>query len=207
MLALGDGSHCHAKVLDWQTKLDMPRHTFFSEWHQDYAVTGVLQTAGVLQGGSGPHNTTKQGKPLVYLDLAANDAIQGSNTFWFDRCLGWQGVCVEPNPGYHPGITKQRTCSLDKSCVSDTDEEIDFVLQGPVGHISHPGRRLMRLRCTQLNKLLPKHSLKHIHYLSLECVSCGPRCRDAHPHDMTLACAALTFARCIAASKAQSSAR
>lgn len=35
--------------------------------------------------------------------LGSNDAVEWSNSLFFDKCLGWQGVCVEPNPAYHQG--------------------------------------------------------------------------------------------------------
>ena len=34
----------------------------------------------------------------TYVDLAANDAIFRSSTYFLDACLGWKGVCVEANP-------------------------------------------------------------------------------------------------------------
>lgn len=33
----------------------------------------------------------------------ANNAYDMSNTFFFDRCLGWRGICVEPNPIFWSG--------------------------------------------------------------------------------------------------------
>lgn len=35
--------------------------------------------------------------------IGSNDAAELSNSLFFDKCLGWQGVCVEPNPAYHQG--------------------------------------------------------------------------------------------------------
>jgi FkbM family methyltransferase len=32
-----------------------------------------------------------------YLDIGAHDGVACSNTFFFE-CLGWTGICVEPNP-------------------------------------------------------------------------------------------------------------
>ena len=31
----------------------------------------------------------------IYVDLAANDPIWRSNTFFFDVCMGWSGLCIQ----------------------------------------------------------------------------------------------------------------
>jgi len=46
-----------------------------------------------------PHIPYSQG---TYLDIGSNHPLQRSNTYFFDKCLGWRGVCVEPNTKYHP---------------------------------------------------------------------------------------------------------
>ena len=47
-----------------------------------------------------------------YVDLATNDAIARSNTYFLDRCLGWSGLCIEPNPLHHARIRRERSCEL-----------------------------------------------------------------------------------------------
>lgn len=59
------------------------------------------------------------GRPGVYVDVGANHGRVLSNTAFFDGCMGWQGVCVEPNPVYvgtYGGKTG-RTCKLLRNCV------------------------------------------------------------------------------------------
>ena len=46
-----------------------------------------------------------------FLDVAANDALHLSNTRMLERDLGWDGVCIEPNPQYWPGLALRR-CSV-----------------------------------------------------------------------------------------------
>ena len=55
----------------------------------------------------------------VYLDVAANHYKRISNTYFFDRCLGWRGLCVEPNPIYHDGLRAHRSCALLPTCASE----------------------------------------------------------------------------------------
>ena len=44
---------------------------------------------------SPPKKFNKVVVPPHYIDLAANLPVGDSNTAFFDRCLGWRGVCVE----------------------------------------------------------------------------------------------------------------
>jgi hypothetical protein len=160
---------------------------FHSSAHQDWAVANVLRAAGVLQPAG--HSRASEGapSPLVYVDLATNHALHGSNTAFFDRCLGWEGLCVEPNPMYHGKIREVRTCALEPTCVNEDGSEITFKMAGPLGHIAlppspqnatpaqrvptkldsvpHPAKRM---RCSRLSTLLQKHRWSHINYLSLD---------------------------------------
>lgn len=42
-----------------------------------------------------------QGKQGFYVESGANDPLKLSNTLFFDKCLGWSGLCIEPQPEYH----------------------------------------------------------------------------------------------------------
>ena len=53
----------------------------------------------------------------VYLDIGTNRAITISNTAFFDVCLGWTGVCFEPQQQYHDEIRARRNCTLVPHCV------------------------------------------------------------------------------------------
>jgi hypothetical protein len=52
-----------------------------------------------------------------YLDLAANDAIEASNTYALDRLYNWSGLCIEPLERHHAGLLRHRTCSLAQAVV------------------------------------------------------------------------------------------
>ena len=43
----------------------------------------------------------------VFVDLGCYDGITYSNSWYFERVLGWQGVCAEPNPDVFPRIASQ----------------------------------------------------------------------------------------------------
>lgn len=52
------------------------------------------------------------GPEFYYADVAANHYKHLSNTYFFDRCLGWSGVCVEPNPVYWAELRSKRSCHV-----------------------------------------------------------------------------------------------
>ena len=57
-----------------------------------------------------------------YVDLAANDAIMLSNTYYLDRNLTWRGLCIEPNPAYLANHLSQRTCDVAQLVVSSSEK-------------------------------------------------------------------------------------
>lgn len=58
----------------------------------------------------------------TYVDIGTNEALSISNTLFFDKCLGWRGVCFEPQSTYHGGIRRNRGCTLIDRCVGGTGE-------------------------------------------------------------------------------------
>ena len=61
-----------------------------------------------------------------FIDLAANDAISMSNTKSLERDYSWRGLCVEPNPKYHPGLLQYRDCAVSAAAVSNEYGEANF---------------------------------------------------------------------------------
>ena len=64
----------------------------------------------------------------VFVDLGCYDGVTYSNTWYFEKQLGWSGVCVEPNPGVFPRIAEQagRTSGVQVA-VSDHEGSAMFV--------------------------------------------------------------------------------
>jgi len=71
-----------------------------------------------------------------YVDSGANEPMVGSNTWIFDRCLGWRGLCVEPNPKYHARLAAQRSCTVVPSCLGDRDGQHALMSRrGPMSQV------------------------------------------------------------------------
>lgn len=51
------------------------------------------------------------GRKGFYVEAGANDPLYLSTSLFFDKCLGWDGLCVEPNEKFHKvmlwGLSRQ----------------------------------------------------------------------------------------------------
>ena len=99
--------------------------------------------------------------PGVFLDIGANHAEAYSNTFMFDKCLGWKGVSLEPNPFYNQSYvdTGRRTRVVNR-CVSTRDGEVlrmDFA-QTMWASLSRNDSVGTAVECISLSALLERHA-------------------------------------------------
>jgi len=119
------------------------------------------------------------GRKGFYVDSGSNHATQMSNSLFFDWCLGWNGLCVEPDPEYHEGIRKYRTCTLVPECISDRDQELKFTFAGAGGHVSsNDSSTNTTVHCSSLESILQRENRKDmiIDFWSL----------DVEGHEMTV---------------------
>jgi hypothetical protein len=159
----------------------------------------------------------KLGRRGTYVDVAANHFKRISNTFFFDRCLGWKGLCVEPNPIYHDGLRRHRTCALVDTCASNTTsaETRELVMpreqwlggMGGVagGTLDHWARRAFpqsqwaaatsRMRCVRLGDELERRGLTRVDLLSLD-VEGHVRSEPSKPRAWCVLCVCVTLAKC-----------
>ena len=152
--------------------------TFNAQYGQDWWIFSNLIANGLLPWHGG-----------TYVDLAANDAIFRSSTYFLDACLGWKGACVEANPAHYYGIFQQRTCQLVPACASDGQRHVSLALdkRDPTGgsstlerasHHQHPQRRRggeqdatwqeVTVACDTLTSMLERLGHRHIDVLSLD---------------------------------------
>ena len=95
------------------------RPATWSQFSQDFVVAALFAT--VIQPAS-----------RVYVDLAANNAIYDSNTYFLDKCLGWRGLCIEANAFYATKHHTDRTSILHQGCVSDIQQTQSCSIGAPV---------------------------------------------------------------------------
>jgi hypothetical protein len=129
--------------------------------HQDFCVKTLMQqgdgASQFVQVIFVFHNVFKywpmQGRKGFYVDSGTNDAVEFSNTYFFDVCLGWSGLCVEPNEAYHSGIISHRSCTLIPECISDRETTVSFQKTGGHGKVLDG---FGSTKCTTLDKMLKR---------------------------------------------------
>jgi hypothetical protein len=59
-------------------------------------------------------------KDFTLKRVGANEYKFLSTTYFFDKCLGWDGLCsIEPQEQYHKDLKEQRSCTLVPKCLTD----------------------------------------------------------------------------------------
>lgn len=122
-------------------------------------------------------------RPGVFVDLATNDPIGISNTYFLEHCLGWSGLCIEPNGNYHSRIIEHRSCELIPLCVANHSMTVSFIEAGGLSGIADTNKNVdgnytwqkgvntaprRRITCTRLAQLLHRRGVTRVDYLSLD---------------------------------------
>lgn len=127
----------------------------------------------------------------VFIDIGAHDGISLSNTYFFEKNLGWKGICIEPIPEVFAALQGNRTCSCLQGCIGAKNERgAPFLrISGPLEmfsglinkydpqHLSRIERelkeyggtcKLIKVDCYRLNDLLEMNGLTHVDFMSID---------------------------------------
>ncbi|CAE7447699.1 HERC1 [Symbiodinium natans] len=149
--------------------------SFMGQWGQDrFLVENVF---GTREG------------PGLYVDVGTSHPYHLSNTAFLDNCLGWRGVCLEPNPRLSNVIRGLRTCSVVEACAwanqtsmkfsnhmelaTRTDkEELKPSRPGEMSDL-HPSETFFEARCAPLHELLQEGLLQVLDAEELQAAASG----------------------------------
>jgi len=127
----------------------------------------------------------------VFVDIGANDGVLGSNSYFFEKELGWKGLCIEPLPNTFKLLQNNRNCICLNACIAPAYEEnvpflcIDGVIEGLSGiigkydprHVERINYELKKYGCSSheilvtclpLNEVLQENGIYHIDFLSID---------------------------------------
>ncbi len=126
----------------------------------------------------------------TFVEFGALNGIRFSNTYFFEKNLGWTGICAEPNPTLFSQLKKNRSCICLDCCITDFIGKSKFFLitgygVGLSGLIEkYDENRVETLKkeiaphnstyevinvdCRLLNDILQEHNIFHIDYLSID---------------------------------------
>lgn len=122
----------------------------------------------------------------VYLDIGTNDPIRISNTFFFDTCLHWRGVCFEPQELYHERIRANRSCTLVPNCVLGRAANVSASVKGGGGFSvrESSGPSAMHMHCVGILETLRELNMhKPIDLLSIDIEGNEPSVLRCMPFD------------------------
>lgn len=129
----------------------------------------------------------------VFVDIGAHDGISLSNTWFFEKELGWSGICFEPLPSVFKDLETNRNCIRINKCVVPSITNTGVVLFREVTgysqmlsgieanydprHLERIQReieaiggsfRLIEVPCCLLNGELEKYNIYYVDFLSLD---------------------------------------
>lgn len=112
-----------------------------------------------------------------FIEMGACDGIKYSNTLFFERALGWKGLCIEPNDHFISALQRNRTCTVRNDLVSDVagvvkDFALDDATSGILDAATSPmtrRRHVVQKTTTTLGAILDEVGApKVIDYFSLD---------------------------------------
>lgn len=127
----------------------------------------------------------------VFVEIGAHDGISFSNSYFFEKNLGWTGICIEPNPKIFNILLANRNCICERICISDSNSKKPFLLCDGYMLEMYSGlledydpRHLERINtemqifggdkqviwvdCCTLQNLFEKNMITHVDFLSID---------------------------------------
>ena len=65
-----------------------------------------------------------QKKSGYFFDAGGLDGVLTSNTYYLEKCLGWDGLVVEANPTNYPAVCKNRSCVTINAALWGTSHQV-----------------------------------------------------------------------------------
>ena len=135
-------------------------------------------------------NFFKNKREGIFVDIGAHDGVTFSNTYFFEKSLGWTGICIEPIPEVFELLKQARDAICVQGCICSNKDSTPFLrikgdsemLSGILdnydpNHLARVQQELatyggsaevITVNCFDLTELLLKHGFSHIDYLSLD---------------------------------------
>lgn len=110
-----------------------------------------------------------------YVDVGANAPKELSNTWFFDKCLGWKGLCVEASPTRSAQLKEQRTCKVINNCVWEKDKTMHLSGTDANSINDHLASGGFPIQCKTINDILTAEKVSHIDFFSLDIESAEPQ--------------------------------
>jgi FkbM family methyltransferase len=117
-------------------------------------------------------------KDGFFVDIGAFDGVEISNSLFFERELGWKGLCVEPIPEIFARLRANRSADCINAAAGTRDGQAEFVvLEGGFetgshlakqGEVAKAGARRIPVEVVDIARVLREHGVKQIDFLSID---------------------------------------
>ena len=126
----------------------------------------------------------------VFVDIGAHDGIDISNTYFYEKELGWSGICIEPIKSRFESLKKNRSCICIYGCISDVVGEEDFItfpeytdmlsgikktfdvtVENMVNKkiaINNHMSKTIKVKSYNINNILKENNINHIDFASID---------------------------------------
>ena len=114
-------------------------------------------------------NYFKERTDGIFVDIGAYDGVIGSNSLFFEN-LGWQGVCIEPNPEMFKKLQELRKCKCVPYAISDKSETARFfqIKEGGPATLSGLVDEYSQQAIARINKEVNQED-QNFDYIDVEC--------------------------------------
>lgn len=116
-------------------------------------------------------NNSSLGSNYIYMEIGAHDGVRESNTRFFDVCLGWQGLLVEPHPFNYGRMEKLRPnahhLNVAPSC-TNTSDVVSFPNHIYTSAVANEEGNMLEIHCGPLSYYLEQLGIQHIDFWSLD---------------------------------------
>lgn len=115
------------------------------------------------------------GKNNTFVEAGGSDPEDQNNTSLLEK-NGWGGLIVEPKTNFNQKYDTMRSNSILENFVLVSNDYTSETIEGDFRHYMMGGIenihgldwRPQTYQCTQLSKLLKKHNISEVHFLSLD---------------------------------------
>lgn len=123
---LRTGSHPE-KIKERNVETDRIVHLYRSFWSIPLNPQAYFYYSQLGQDRYVHEHFFKNKRNGVFVDIGAYDGITGSNSLFFEKELGWSGLCIEPLPEPFAKLKTIRNCQLVNTCVAAQEGLVEFI--------------------------------------------------------------------------------
>jgi len=102
----------------------------------------------------------------TFLDVGACYSTWLSNTYFFEKEKGWNGLIIEPDPVYFANNKAIRKCYMENVAIHPNEGKMNFKPMSNL--VEEEDENSIKVQCKRLDTLLDKYNIKEIDLISID---------------------------------------